>query len=338
MRAFVTGGTGLLGSNLVRLLVEGRHGVRVLARDPERARRVLGDLPVAVVAGDLAEVDGFAGHLAGCDVLFHAAAYFREYFQPGDHWQRLERLNVRSTVALLKAAERRGVQKAIYVSSSGVIGPRPDGQPADESDLPGALALDNLYFRSKVLAEAEVYRFLAHHDLSVTLILPGWMFGPGDSAPTESGQLVLDFVEGKLPGVLEIPGSVSIADARDVALAMLQAVEHGRSGGRYIVSGESYDFVQLMESLARVSGLPAPALRIPYSAGLALAWVSQNFAKLSGGKTVLTTSGLRTLADSVRLDSGKAQRELGFVARPLEETLRDEVAWFRAQGLVAATR
>jgi dihydroflavonol-4-reductase len=336
MRAFVTGSTGLLGSNLVRQLVEAGVSVRALARSSGRAADIFAGLGVEVVEGDMGDVEAFAPRLAGCDVLFHAAAYFRESFQPGDHWPVLERINVRGTVRLLEAAERAGVHRAIYVSSSGVIGPHPAGRAADESSVPGKQSFDNLYFRSKVQAEEAVYRFLDTHRLPVVLVLPGWMFGPGDYGPTESGALVRDFLHRRLPGVLQIPGTVSIVDARDVAAAMVRAVEAGRSGERYILSGESYSLNDVVAELARVSGIAAPTLPIPYGVALALARVSETFARLTGGRSLLTTSGLATLADSVRLDSSKAARALGFRARPLPETLRDEVAWFRNAGLAPA--
>ncbi len=331
MRAFVTGGTGLLGGNLVRQLVTAGYAVRVLARSPEKAKRVFDDLSVEIVPGDMTDVDRFATALAGCDVLFHSAAYFREYSQPGDHWQTLQKINVEGTVRLLEAAERQGVRKVIYVSSSGVIGPRPGGGMADESCPPGKLASENLYFRSKVEAEKAVARFLQTHTLPVVQILPGWMFGPGDSAPTDSGQLVLDFLGRQLPGVLEVPGQVSIVDARDVAAAMIQAVERGVSGERYIVSGQSYSLAQVVELLAEASGLPVPPLRIPFAAAMAVAWLAENFARLTGGKTLMTTNGLRTLAGSILLSSAHAEQALDFQARPLAETLRDEVAWFRSE-------
>jgi dihydroflavonol-4-reductase len=168
-------------------------------------------------------VAGFAESLVGCDVLFHTAAYFREYYQPGDHWPMLEKINVLGTVALLEAADKRGLKKAIHVSSSGVIGEDDSKAIGDENSAATGLALENLYFRSKVETEKAVANFLRTHTLPVVMILPGWMYGPGDAAPTSAGQLVQDFLNRKLPGVLK--GGATIADARDVAAAMIVAVE-----------------------------------------------------------------------------------------------------------------
>src|SRR5579883_3276979 len=190
MKAFVTGSTGLLGNNLVRTLVSQGHTVRALARTPKKAQKLLAGLEgVEIIAGDMANVAGFVDALAGCDVLFHTAAYFREYYGPGEHWQKLEAINVTATLQLMTEAQRRGVQHAVDTSSSGIIGLKPDGSPGDESTPPHELARDNLYFRSKLIAEQKLGEFSKSAGFPIISILPGWMFGPGDAAPTASGQL-----------------------------------------------------------------------------------------------------------------------------------------------------
>lgn len=328
MRAFVTGSTGLLGNNLVRLLVQQGHDVTALVRSPAKAQRVFAGLDVTLIEGDMQHVAGFAAALDGSDVLFHTAAYFREYYQPGDHWQTLKAINIDGTVALLQAAEQHGVKKVIYTSSSGVIGVRPGSDWGDETTPADAYVMDNLYFKSKVLAEEAVQQFLQQSSLPVVLILPGWMFGPSDAAPTASGQLVLDFLDRKLPGV--IPGGGMPVDVRDVAQAMISAVAHGASGERYLVGGERFvSMAELNQTLERVSGVPAPRRRIPRGAALAVAWASEMWSRISGTPTLITVSGVRTLLHRRLTRSDKARRVLGVTFRPLEETLRDEVAWFR---------
>ncbi|HEX9369413.1 MAG TPA: SDR family oxidoreductase [Roseiflexaceae bacterium] len=328
MRAFVTGSTGLLGNNLVRLLLEQGHQVTALVRSRAKAARLFAGLDVTLVEGDMRDVAAFGAALAGCDVLFHTAAYFREYYQPGDHWARLEAINVHGTVALLAEAERRGVKKVIYTSSNAVIGARPSGEPSDESDPPDARAAQNLYMKSKVLAEQAVLAFLERSSLAVVLILPGWMFGPSDAAPTSSGQLVLDFLNRRLPGIVE--GGGDVVDARDVAQAMINAVERGRSGERYIVSGgEFVRLARILELLEQISGVPAPRRRIPFAVTLAYAWLSEIYSRITGRPVLVTVNSVRTLRYRHVTSSAKARRELGASFRPLAETLHDEVAWFR---------
>ena len=328
MQAFVTGGTGLLGNNLVRLLIEQGHAVKALARSPQKAAQLFRGLPVTVVQGDMQDVPGFAPELAGCDVLFHTAAYFREYYQPGDHWKTLEAINVVGTMQLLMAAEQHGIGKVIYTSSNGVIGAPIPGQAGDETTPPDRVSMENLYFRSKVLAEQKIGEFLATSALPVVQILPAWMFGPGDAAPTSSGQIVLDFLNRRLPGILD--GGGAPVDVRDVAQAMINAVQHGRSGERYIVGGDTFvSFAQLNHILEDVSGVPRPRLHIPYGVSLVYAWFAETYSRMTGKPTLATINGVKTVRHRRPTSSTKARRELGATFRPLSETLRDEVAWFR---------
>jgi len=328
MKAFVTGSTGLLGNNLIRQLIEEGYQVKALARSPEKAAKVFQDLPVKVIAGDMLNIDAFASELEGCDVLFHCAAFFREYYQPGNHWQILEAVNIKGTVQLLVAAEQQGVGKVIYVSSSGVIGKTSTGEPSDETTPPNGNSYSNLYFKSKVLAEEAVREFLQNSQLPVSLILPGWMFGPSDIAPTDSGKMVLDFLKRQIPGI--IPGAVTIVDVRDVVQAMVNAVEKGNSGDRYIVAGHFLSMKTVMSTLAKVSGVPAPQLRLPYLLLVIMGFFSEIYGRLTGKPILLSRQGIAILNAKIEISSDKAIRELDVTFRPFEDTLGDEIAWFQA--------
>lgn len=333
MKAFVTGSTGLLGNNLVRLLVEQGHEVKALVRSRKKAELSFSGLDVEVIEGDMLDIPGFAAAMEGCDVLFHTAAYFRDYYQPGDHWKALETINVQGTVALLTEAERRGIRQAIYTSSTTVLGAHTAGGVGDESAPPSEETQWNLYAKSKLLAEKAVYQFLQEHSLPVVLILPGAMFGPGDIGPTSSGLLVQNFLERKLPGIID--GGFSVVDARDVAQAMLAAVEKGKSGERYAVAGNYFDMAKIFAKLEQVSGVPAPRRTIPYSVTLIIAWLSETIARLTRQSTLITVTSVRTSHLKRHVNSQKAMRELGITFRPFEETLRDEVAWYRTHNSVA---
>jgi dihydroflavonol-4-reductase len=336
MKAFITGSTGLLGSNLVQLLVAQGHSVKALVRSREKAERLIGWPNVQLVTGDMESVEGFARELAGCDVLFHTAAYFREYFGPGDHWATLEKINVQGTIQLLEAAEKAGIRKVIYTSSSGVIGARRDGKPGDEATPPDRSVEQNLYFRSKLVAERAIAAWLKTHNLPVVLILPTAIFGPQDAAPTAAGQIILDYLHGQLPAIP--PGGFSLVDARDVAQAMLNAVERGQSGERYIINNRYYSVADIMRILEQVSGVPAPKLRLPPAVALTFAYVSEAAARLTGKPSQISVNAVRTLLAGNIVTMDKAVRELGATVRPFEDTLRDEVAWYRANGYVKTGR
>ena len=328
MRAFVTGSTGLLGNNLVRALRARGHDVVGLVRSEERGRRLIGDTGARLVRGDMRDVAGFAAALEGCEAVFHTAAYFREYYHAGDHAEPLDTINVKGTLALMAEADRRGVRRFVHTSSSGAIGATSDGSEANEDTPPGALQRSNLYFRSKVAGDEAIRAWRATRGMEVVEILPGWMWGPGDAGPTAAGQLVNDFLARKIPAVPD--GGTCVVDARDVADAMIAAVERGRAGERYIVAGEFRDVAEMLRGLEAETGVAGPRLKLPYALILGFAFGAEWFGRLTGSDVLVTREAVRVLHERHRLSSAKARRELGTRFRALAETMRDTVAWHRA--------
>lgn len=256
MKILVTGATGLLGNNLVRQLHARGHTVTGLVRSEEKARRLLGDLDVDWVVGDVREPEGFASALEGRDAVFHTAAYFRDYFQPGDHREALATTNVDATLSLIRLADERRVGRFVHTGSSGTVGREPDGSPSDEDSPPPALAAENLYVKSKIEAATAIRRYTPRHGMAVVEILPGWMWGPGDAGPTSAGRLALDLLARRLPGVP--PGGMEVVDARDVAAAMITAAERAAHGARYLVAGRP---MTLREIFAAPGAPVTPARR-----------------------------------------------------------------------------
>lgn len=332
MTVFVTGSTGLVGNNLVRLLASQGHHVKALARNEEKARRLLGNLDVEIITGDMEDVDDFAPHLAGCDVLMHTAAYFREYFAPGeDHWGKLSWINIQGTLNILTAAEAQGVKKAIYISSSTTIGSNPDGSLSDEHTGPDHELMEkNLYARSKVVAEEGIDLWMKSHQMPVVFILPTSIWGPGDAAPTSVGQLVIDFLHRDLP--VTPSGGFSLVDARDVAQAMVNAVEQGRNGERYIVNNRYYSIEEILHMVSDMTSVPVPPLKMPYALGMVVATVGEFVSRLTGSTPLVTRAAVVSLNAKREYTSAKAINELCFSPRPFEQTIRDEVQWFADNG------
>ncbi len=333
MKAFVTGATGLLGNNLVRALLAEGHTVRALVRSETKAWRLLGDTGAELVLGNMDAVPRFAGALAGCDVVFHTAAYFREYYGAGDHGPKLEAINVSGTLALAEAARARGVRRMVHMSSAGTIGLRADGSPGNEDTPPAPIARKNLYFKSKVVAAERLSELAQRIGLDVVQVLPGWMFGPWDAAPTSSGRLVLDFLAGTLRAIP--PGGMNAVDARDVAAGMIRAADRGRPGNKYILGGSFVTLGDIADTLAEITGLPAPHARIPYPVAWAYASFAETWARITGGETLISVVAVRAMHAKLHVSSARAERWLGWHHRPLRETLLDEVAWYRSH---AATR
>jgi dihydroflavonol-4-reductase len=330
MRTFVTGSTGLLGSNLVRRLIEDGHEVLALARSKDKAARELGNTRAHIVIGDMNDVAGFADALSGVDVVFHTAAFFRDYFAPGDHSKIIERTNVDATMDLVRAAHARGVAKMIDTSSSGIIGLKADGSPGDEQTPAWPGAEKNLYLRSKRKVEPLLREFSREKGFFVASALPAWMWGPGDAGPTASGQLAFDALAHKLPPVIP-PGGSSTADARDVADGMLRIAEAGRSGERYILSGRYVDLGEILKGLAALTAGKAPQMRIPFAGALAVAAFAETWSRITRKSSPITLEGIRLMNARLAVTAAKAERELGITFRPFEETLADTVAWTRTR-------
>jgi dihydroflavonol-4-reductase len=337
MNAFVTGGTGMLGHNLARHLLETGWHVKVLVRSKQKAQKLLTGSTLEIVEGDMENITGFAGALEGVDAVFHTAAYFREYGgRDAEEWVKLKRINIDATMQLLETAERVGVTTFVNTSSSGTIGVKSGNRPGDETTPPDARQLRNKYFQSKVDGDAAISRWLeTPRRMKVVTIKPGWMFGPRDAGPTGAGSLVLQFLNRQLPGILDAGGSIT--DPRDVAVAMLNAVERGRHAEHYAVAGNYASLEDVMLTLERVSGVPSPRAKLPQWLLETLARGDELRARLTNTPVRLPLVGIQTLHLKRGVDSQKAMRELGATFRPLEETLRDTVRWFRENGYVEAS-
>lgn len=333
MKAFVTGATGLLGNNLVRQLHARGDHVTGLVRSREKAQRLLGDIRGNWVVGDVRVPEGFASALAGCDVVFNTAAYFREYYEPGDHRQALEETNIGATLALMRLADAHGVRRFVHTSSSGTIGPKPDGSPGDEDSPPPPMAFQNLYFKSKLDGDTRIRAFAPKRGMAVIEILPGWMWGPGDAGPTTAGRLALDFLARRLPGVP--PGVMEVVDVRDVAAAMIVAAERATHGARYLVAGRPMSLGEIFAALERASGVPAPRRHIPYGVALAVASLSELWSRWTGNPAIMTRVALKTLNLKRRVSSRRAERDLGATFRPFAETARTVVEWHRANPIAS---
>lgn len=334
MRTFVTGATGLLGNNLVRTLEAGGHEVVALVRDPAKASRVLADTRVRLVTGDMKDVGGFARELGGCDAVFHTAAYFRESFEPGFDPDALDEINIAATMRLLGAADEADVPCFVHVSSGGVVGTRPDGSPGNEETPPLPMQAANPYFRSKLKGDAAIAAWRGRSGIRIVEMMPGWIWGPWDAAPTAAGKLLAEFLARRIPA--NIGGGTSVVDARDVAGAMVAAadlaVQRGGDGPaveKYIVGGHYLSMREIMDHLEAATGVRGPRFEIPFSVLLAWGHVAEAWAKRTGGAPLITPLAVRTMAARIALDSGKARRELGAHFRDVRETFRDAAAWWR---------
>lgn len=335
MKAFVTGGTGLLGSHLTDLLLREGHTAKVLVRSAEAAARLPKDAQLSLVRGDLTEIQGFEDELTGCDVLFHCAAYFREYSDGGDHSLALQRVNVESTTRLIASAYARQVRNVVFVSSNGATGAPRAGETQTE-DCGYDDLTDNLYFKSKIDAERAIDAHLAQHqDLRIVVIRPALMIGPNDNGPTPAGRVISTLLAGRMPFLL--PGNIVLVDARDVARATLAAATQGVSGDRFIIGGQAYTLRELAEALQSASGVRMPRLRPSYPIAMAVLALASMVSSVSGRSVPVRPRDLRRMRGLQAPDSSKARQCLGIEFRSLRDSVKDIVAWHRLNGALQSS-
>jgi len=326
MRAFLTGGTGFIGGAVLRRLLEAGHEVRALVR-PGADTRQLDGLPVERVHGDLRDHESLRSGVIGCDWVFHVAALYSYW---GHRWDDFYQTNVEGTRRVLEAARDEGVERFVYTSSIATLGVNKDRTPATE-DTPSSLA-DRIgpYQRSKFLAQ-EIALGFAREGLPVVIVNPSTPVGVGDHKPTPTGQIVVDFLNGRMFGYVDT--GLNIVDVEDVATGHLLAAERGGEGERYILGGENLTLKQVLDILSDVSGRPPVRLRIPHWVALAFAYVDVAMARVNPRRVPAATPEKVRLSRRYEFfDSGKAVRELGLPQTPAREALRKAVQWYRAHG------
>jgi len=326
MRAFVTGGTGFIGGAVVRRLLEAGHEVRALVR-PGTDTRQLDGLPVERVEGDLRDADSLRRGVTGCDDVFHVAALYSFW---GSSWDDFFQVNVEGTRRVLEAAREEGVEHIVHTSSVAALGTNDDRSPATE-ETPSSLK-DRIgsYQRSKFLGEEVAHEF-ARQGLPVVIVNPSTPVGVGDHKPTPTGQVIVDYLNGRMPAYVDT--GLNIVDVEDVATGHLLAAERGRIGERYILGGENLPLKQVLDLLAEISGQPRVRIRIPNSLALAWSYVDVTLARLDPRRIPAATPAKVRLSYRYEFyDPGKAIRELGLPQTPAREALRKAVEWYRGNG------
>lgn len=327
MTTLVTGASGFVGSAVARALLAAGEPVRALVR-PGSARGLPADLPLEPAAGDLDDPTSLARALKGCSALFHVAADYRLWVPEPEA---MYRTNVAGTRALMLAAAEAGVARIVYTSSVATLGLRADGRPADET-TPATLAdMIGHYKRSKYLAEEAVRELIDRHGLPAVIVNPSAPVGPHDARPTPTGRMVLEAARGRLPAYVDT--GLNLVHVDDVAMGHLLAGEHGRTGERYILGGHDMTLGEILHLIARLTGRRPPRIRLPAGALLPVALVAETAARLlRRGEPLVTIDGVRMARKRMYFTSAKAERDLGYRARPAESALADAIAWYRARG------
>jgi dihydroflavonol-4-reductase len=330
MTTLVTGASGFLGSHVARQLVARGEEVRVLMR-ASSTNRAIGDLSLEYVTGDLRDPASLERALAGVKCVFHVAADYRLWAKKS---RDIYDSNVGGTKNLLDAAKRAGVEKFIYTSTVATVAVDRPELPSEATDA----RLEEMvghYKRSKWMAEREALN-AAKDGLPVVIAMPTTPVGPGDWKPTPTGKIILDFLNGKMPGYVET--GLNFVGAEECAAGHLLVREKGQVGERYLLGAENLTLKQVLDALAKITGLSAPRLKIPHTLALGVAYMDTAFSWLVGREPQIPVEGVRIARHMMFVDSTRAQRELGFKPGSVAAALERATHWYQSNGYLKPGR
>ncbi len=319
----VTGASGFIGSHLTEQLLEKGHEVRTIVRRPETLGRYsFSKHPnFRAFTGDLLDPATFQAACEGVEQVYHLAGIIST--KNGER-RKLFDMNVKGTVNLFGTLKRTKPGKIVYLASIFALAQGEKTRPATEESFYNLEGVRVDYFDSKRAAQLEVEKF-EMDGLPVTYVYPGFCYGPGDIY-VSSSVFILSFLRGELPVLME--GGQNVLDVRDCAKGLILGMEKGRVGQKYLIGDHNITFKELADTLARVTGKKAPGVVLPRFVTVGLGTVAERLMP----KFPLNRQSAEAASHYWYYDTGKARSELGYTGRPLEETLRDAVSWFKANG------
>ncbi|MBS0648400.1 MAG: SDR family oxidoreductase [Verrucomicrobia bacterium] len=323
MKVAVTGATGHIGPNLIRELLLSGYSVRALALTNSDLT-CLNGLPVEIIYGDVCDRNSLLHVFDGVDVVFHLAA---KISIDGDRQGLVYQTNVEGVKNAAWAALKSRIRRFIHFSSIHAFDPYPLDAEINESRQKAYHSVCTAYERTKGLGELEIHRAI-QQGLDAVILNPSGIIGSEDYAPSRMGRALRKFFQGKVP--LVPAGGFNWVDVRDVVKSSLVALEKGKTGENYILSGHWITAFEMGVIAAHIGGVSPPRAMIPTYIAPIFGSCAALVSRLSGGEPLFTSESLSTLHTYRYINNEKARTELGFNPRPLIETLTDTYQWFLA--------
>jgi farnesol dehydrogenase len=324
MSILITGATGYLGSRLVQLLTSEAHAVRVLCRTSPSSP-LFHQPGVKIAIGAIEDKASLDRAMEGIEKVYHLAAYARIWSKDKDRYRKF---NVTGARNVLEAAGNAGVRKVLHVSTAGVVGPSRE-KPMNEV-MPRNADFFNRYESTKWESEQVCYEF-SRNGLPVTIVNPSRVYGPGlDTGSNPVTKLIELYMKGRwkiIPGSGDDIGSYCYVD--DVVQGLVDGMEKGRDGERYLLGGVNASFNELLQIVSRISGVYTRLWHVPFLLLEAFSQAQLFVANTTGKPPMITPDWVRKYQYHWAVDSSKAQRELGYHIRPLEDGVARTVAWLR---------
>ncbi|RJO61722.1 MAG: NAD-dependent epimerase/dehydratase family protein [Dehalococcoidia bacterium] len=319
MITVVTGASGHVGNNLVRsLLAEGRQ-VRVVLHHNTSP---FDGLIVEKIRGDICDADSLSAAFTGADVVYHLAA--RVSIEMSG-WKTLHAINTTGARNVADACLKHGVRRMIHFSSIDAIEQKPVDIPVDEKSPPAHGQKHPPYNRSKAAGEAAV-RAVVERGLDAVILNPTAIIGPHDFQPSHQGQMLLSMAHGSLPALVK--GGFDWIDVRDVVYGAMQAEKLAPRGSKYILGGHWASLAEIARMVERNTGVPSPGFTCPLWLASAGAPLVTTFEHLRGRRPLYTRASIIAINSNRHISHEKAEKELDYHPRPLEQTIRDTLTWF----------
>lgn len=322
----VTGAAGHIGANFVRLLLRHGESVRAIVH---RNAVALEHLAVSTIPADVGDSESLEAAFFGADIVVNLAARI----SISRHAQQIvDPVNVTGTKNVVQACVQCGVRRLVHFSSIHAIAQPPAGQVTDETSPLVTGRRLAAYDWSKAEGERVVLE-AARNGLDAVILAPTAVVGPYDFGSSYFGRVLLGLARRRMPVL--VAGGFDWVDARDIAEATLRAAASERPSGKYLLSGHWHSIMEVARMASRATGLPAASLAAPMPIARVCGSLVERMCDLTGRQPLFTACAIDALAQHPRVSHERAAAELGYVSRPLEETLADTYDWFRQNGYLS---
>lgn len=331
MKCVVTGASGHIGNVLVRDLISKNYEVKAFVLKNENVD-YLKELNVEICYGDVRDLESLKEAFRGADVVFHLAGIIdigtvNKKF--------IYSVNVGGTKNVLQACREEKVKKLVYTSSVHAIPEKPKDEIITETKDFSEDKVKGIYAKTK----AEATKYLLENvskDLDnnpeIIIVHPSGVIGPYEYIPSNLGQLVIDCANKKIGAYLD--GGYNFVDVRDVANGVVLAAEKGKNGECYILAGHKVSVKELMKKIEAVTKVKIPTFKIARWFAYATGFLSEIYYKIVKQKPLFTSYAVYTLGTNCNFSNEKAEKELGYTIRPIDETIKDTVDWFKEIGKI----
>ncbi|MGM0689634.1 MAG: NAD-dependent epimerase/dehydratase family protein [Bacillota bacterium] len=320
MKVFVTGATGFIGTELVKLLIEKGHQPHCFVRNTSKKEKLEG-LGVSFCIGDVTDKESIIRGMQGCDWVVHLANIY-SFWEPNKNIY--TEVNVKGTQNVMETAIENNILKIAHISTVGVYGDRTDEIITEESEV-GSTRFSE-YSQSKLAGDLIAWDLLEKKGLPLVVIYPTVVVGPNDPKPT--GQYLINLLEGKIPAIVFNDVIFTFTDVRDVALGIIKALEKNNNiGEKYIIGKEQITYGDYTSLICNTAGVAVPKMKMSNTMALTMAYIFTGLASLNKKppRWGMSIDTVRTMTNDVRADGSKAERELDLIYTPIKDSLTEAI-------------